>query len=519
MAELNNQTSRKNIKFLWRLFEVFFLLLVVYLPFQVAFNPSQQIDLASLRVLIIGLFLFWLVIFLADEWPVFPVGFQGFGLAAVLVISVLSLCFAQNAAWGWRKTLFFITIFPLYFVASGFLAGAPKSGKKTSVSKKLYRSDPELESKQYFYQSKVMTDGRLAPGCLFWQNIWQSDRHIKEFFCCLRIIKALIFSALIVSFLGLLQFLAQFFFGILTMTEFYVKKIGSIFWGQSFSSVVIEYPSWLVNVGGRTIFRLMALFPDPHMTAFFLGLILPLVFSLYLLAKKQSFWLLIINSLLFVALVLTFSRGGYLGILFGLAVVLVLSWRRLTQKKKALVLTVVVLTLFVAIFFAQPILYRFFSSFSFLDNSSLDRLAIWQNSFKVFLSHPLFGVGLGNYPLEADPLASYRNPTTSHNLYLDILAETGIFGLLAWLFLIFGSVWRLAASIRQKDSKKNFDFSIALKIGLIGSLVYFSVHSFFETPIFNPTILALLMIILAMANFSMRREFAFETEKISLGSF
>ena len=40
----------------------FFLLLCLYLPFQVALNPILGIDLASIRILILVLFIFWFFI-------------------------------------------------------------------------------------------------------------------------------------------------------------------------------------------------------------------------------------------------------------------------------------------------------------------------------------------------------------------------------------------------------------------------------------------------------------------------
>jgi len=39
-----------------------------------------------------------------------------------------------------------------------------------------------------------------------------------------------------------------------------------------------------------------------------------------------------------------------------------------------------------------------------------------------------------------------------------------------------------------------------LCLGLIGSLVYFSIHSFFETAIYNPIILALLMVVFGLSS-------------------
>jgi O-antigen ligase len=142
---------------------------------------------------------------------------------------------------------------------------------------------------------------------------------------------------------------------------------------------------------------------------------------------------------------------------------------------------------------------RFFSSFNLNEGSNQGRLAIWQESFNVFLENPILGVGLGNYPLTTNPYLDYRTSVTSHNLYLDILAETGIFGLLAWLWFIVAAAkaaWRKIKSVQKEDW--------IVGLGTLGALVYFSVHSFFETAIFNPTILAFLMIVCGLAAANIR---------------
>jgi len=73
---------------------------------------------------------------------------------------------------------------------------------------------------------------------------------------------------------------------------------------------------------------------------------------------------------------------------------------------------------------------------------------------------------------------------------LDILTEMGIFGLLAWFWFLISAArraWRGFSCGQGADA--------GLCLGLLGSLIYFFVHSFFETAIFNPTVLAFLMII------------------------
>jgi cell division protein FtsW (lipid II flippase) len=79
---------------------------------------------------------------------------------------------------------------------------------------------------------------------------------------------------------------------------------------------------------------------------------------------------------------------------------------------------------------------------------------------------------------------------------LDIFSEIGIFALVVWLILILGTISCLFQVIRKTED----DNMKYLSISLIGSLVYFLVHSFFETAVYNPAILALLMVILGLSS-------------------
>jgi len=100
-----------------------------------------------------------------------------------------------------------------------------------------------------------------------------------------------------------------------------------------------------------------------------------------------------------------------------------------------------------------------------LESSSALRLRIWQESFRMFLDHPLTGIGVGTY----DALAYTKYPTKedvgpggrnwfymkgwhAHNVFVQVLAETGLLGFLAWMYLLgtlavyFLRAWRTAGS-------------------------------------------------------------------------
>lgn len=68
------------------------------------------------------------------------------------------------------------------------------------------------------------------------------------------------------------------------------------------------------------------------------------------------------------------------------------------------------------------------------------RLVHWKLAFNRFLTHPLFGVGLGQGRFQTDELQSLD----PHNYFLSVASETGVPGLLAWaalLVIFFRTAW------------------------------------------------------------------------------
>jgi hypothetical protein len=70
------------------------------------------------------------------------------------------------------------------------------------------------------------------------------------------------------------------------------------------------------------------------------------------------------------------------------------------------------------------------------------RLEIARSAWQVFLAQPLAGVGLGGLrPIfAAQDFAASEPPVHAHNLVLQLLAEMGVLGLLAWLLTFWGTL-------------------------------------------------------------------------------
>ena len=201
-----------------------------------------------------------------------------------------------------------------------------------------------------------------------------------------------------------------------------------------------------LSQGFRTLW--LGVYGDPNYLAEYLALIVPIAAAF--IARRGSSagvrLLCIVAVILAVTcIVLTFSRGGFLGLVAG---GLVWAIRERAQRTKALLLSAA-LAVGVAIFAPATLWERTDTLEEFQqDQSALGRVYAWHVASAVNLDHPLRGVGGGAFreawPIYAPPEVR-EHPLVAHNIFLDTLGELGWVGF--FLFLTFagsatGAVFR-----------------------------------------------------------------------------
>lgn len=203
--------------------------------------------------------------------------------------------------------------------------------------------------------------------------------------------------------------------------------------------------------------RVTSSFENPNVLGEFLILTIPFFLALTLNAKKFSektfsFAMLCISTL---CLVLTWSRGAWLGFLFGIVIFM------LIYSRKAMLLLVAGLFTVPAWPFVLPdsIINRFTSIGNMSDTSTAFRVNIWKGSLNMIENFFMSGVGLGIdafgkvYPAYALP--AIEDAPHAHNLYLELLAELGVFGLLAFLVCVLFFVRSNLSSVFDEGAAKS----------------------------------------------------------------
>ncbi|HEX3154322.1 MAG TPA: O-antigen ligase family protein, partial [Candidatus Angelobacter sp.] len=151
-----------------------------------------------------------------------------------------------------------------------------------------------------------------------------------------------------------------------------------------------------------------------------------------------------------------------------------------------------------ACLFAATVAGFFFHRLAEIDDfTAVSRLAIWGGAFTVFAQSPLLGTGFGNLRGLIGGLLNLPDGWTgdAHNLYLELLAETGVIGLLVFSALI---ILVLRAALTQMRGPQN-DFSKMIALAgfaaICGVLVHGTVDYLFHT---TPQVTALFFLVLGL---------------------
>lgn len=180
--------------------------------------------------------------------------------------------------------------------------------------------------------------------------------------------------------------------------------------------------------------RIYSTLNNPNVLGEYILLVLPV--SIGLMWTKKEFCSKVIyallSALMFVALILTFSRGCWIGIMIAAAVFITFAagklWGLMLVALPALPMVL-----------PESILNRFLSIGDMKDSSTSYRVYIWMGCLAMVKDFWLSGIGMGQEAFnQVYPFYAYNSIVAphSHNLFLQILVESGISGIIVFLIIM-----------------------------------------------------------------------------------
>lgn len=272
---------------------------------------------------------------------------------------------------------------------------------------------------------------------------------------------------------------AGIFLGTLTVFQYVTGTYGNNYFGFAQTSAA-------VLVGASSTNRVSGPINDPNYYALIMTVLVPL--ALDRVWHEKNRWMRILSVWAFgatvAAVVLTYSRSGFVTLVVVIGLMLLY---RTPNLKNLLIL----LLLGVMLFQFIPTQYteRLESMIAFLPGSSRSlredeairgRTSELLVGWNMFLDNPILGVGYNNYPVYyqaysrqvgLDPRATERS---AHNLYIEILAETGIVGLIFFSVIVLITLRDIYWSVKTLQAyhlKDIADMATAVGVSLLGYLL------------------------------------------------
>jgi putative inorganic carbon (hco3(-)) transporter len=276
--------------------------------------------------------------------------------------------------------------------------------------------------------------------------------------------------------------LAGLFMGTVTTHQYLTGSFEDLYWG--FGQARVE------NIIRRVDdFRITGPIGDPNFYAQLLIVIVPLALDRFLNERRLALrllagWALAVALL---SIIFTFSRGGFLAL-----AIIGLCW----IARRSINPLVLLLGLALAVSLAPIVPAGYTDRITSLagvlpglegagiaDASLRGRMSENLTALHIFSDHPVLGVGRGNYATHYTEYAlragiPVGHTLAAHNLYLEIMAEMGVLGLLAFGLILWVAFRNLRESYQAFKLAGQLNHAALIEAFAIGLIGYLSASMF-----------------------------------------
>lgn len=267
---------------------------------------------------------------------------------------------------------------------------------------------------------------------------------------------------------------------------------------QNFAGIAVENAWTDTEMFADIKSRVYSTFANPNVLGEYLILLIPLCLSFAITRKNILSKVFYYTNLLTlcVCLVLTQSRGCWIGLIIAMLIFI------LIYEKRFIWLFIAAL-LILPFIMPQSVINRFTSIGNLSDSSSAFRLYIWLGTINMLKEFWFCGVGQGiNAYNMVYPYFSYYEIISphAHNLFLVTITEMGAFGLLALLIILGVYFKNTAKSITASNDKKNKLYQIAF----LTAVVAFLIQGIFDYVFYNYRVLLIFFMFICFAMINKR---------------
>ena len=304
------------------------------------------------------------------------------------------------------------------------------------------------------------------------------------------------------------------YFGLYFLIQKYIKTkrqadlmIGTIFIVTGLVCIVGIYQ--MPRMAGGSLYRIMSSFGNANFFAGYLAIVIPIIVVAFFTYHSWAKPIGALYGLAITCLIFTETRGAFIGLIVAFLVLGVLLFRFLPKiffQYKYRFISLVLLTIIPLVFSAisgRGILQRAIQLAAAyqvkeevlqtetkevlqtgaeveIAKDATPRQAIWRGTLGMFSAKPIFGWGVGTFQVifpQFRPVHYRRsnvqlNTLHAHSEYMEVAAELGIIGLVAFLSVIVLFFLRSYRSLRTLTEEKSKLMVIGLSCAVIAGLAH-----------------------------------------------
>src|SRR3989344_3999541 len=328
------------------------------------------------------------------------------------------------------------------------------------------------------------------------------------------VFKNIIYAGVIVMAVGVIQLISAYLVDFWTFMEYWARMVQYGFYGFEWSGIAYTSNTWFAYLSDQLSLRVFSTLPDSHSFPVVLLFVLPALFAVavYPILRKLALQsdsvrasnltlkrlyltrgnlLMVLIPLAYLLLILSGTRGIWLASLAPLLIA-PFALRFLNYENKNVFKYLI--SFWLLFFMLFSVAWPIFSSSQFQidksegdelfkrrirsildlgETSNLGRILIWKETVRSIGQNPLFGVGIGNFPviLGQGQDASLAG-SSAHNLYLHIAAETGLLGLIFALRALLLVLWGGWVVFRDTTEYRSKLYGLAFSLYFLWILAY-----------------------------------------------
>ena len=199
-----------------------------------------------------------------------------------------------------------------------------------------------------------------------------------------------------------------------------------------------------------------------------------------------------LTALIVMTIILTASRGGFLGFL-GVSLGILLKARRILKKAFVPLIIIAILGSGIFLFYAKSAFLEQMSTlltveqdYNVTDYSG--RIAIWKRGLKMMAENPILGVGISGF-ITAEGL-SHKDIggrwANAHNSFIQMGAELGVVGLILFCYIIWTSLRGMKKVLNSVSQEKKAYLILTTLYAIQCSWIGYAIGGFFLSAAHSP---------------------------------